>query len=339
MEKIQVAYCGSVQGGNCVGQRVLKEVGLTGIEVVNVSNACASGSTAFRGVWGLIAAGVYDIGLAFGVEQMSRTIAGAIPLDQEDLEAGQGLIMPALYAMRAQRHMDRFGTKREHLAMVSVKNHAHSVHNPRAQYRKAFTVEEVLNSAMICDPITLYQCCPTGDGASAAVLCAKELAPKYSAKPITVAASVLTSGKSSLEPHDVTFSDLTRRTAQEAYEMAGIGPGDLDVLEVHDAFTIGEILHYENLGLCGPGEGARLIEEKRTWIGGKTPVNPSGGLLSKGHPLGATGIAQVAEIVWQLRGEAGARQVQGAKVGLTHCTGGGIGGIDGAACSIHLLKR
>jgi acetyl-CoA acetyltransferase len=339
MDRIQVAYCGSVMGGNCVGQRILKEVGLTGIEVVNVSNACASGSTAFRGVWGLIAAGVYDIGLALGVEQMSRHIAGAIPLDQEDLEAGQGMIMPALYAMRATRHMELYGTTREQLALVSVKNHAHSVQNPRAQYQKAFTVDEILNSALICDPLTLYQCCPMGDGASAAILCAKDLAGKYSGKPITVAASVLTSGKSSLDPHDVTLSDLTRRTAKQSYEMAGIGPEDLDVLEVHDAFTIGEILHYENLGLCKPGEGARLIDEKKTWIGGDVPVNPSGGLLSKGHPLGATGIAQVAEIVWQLRGQAGPRQVEGGKVGLTHCTGGGIGGIDGAACSIHILKR
>jgi len=339
LESIQVAYCGSVMGGNCVGQRILKEVGLTGMEVVNVSNACASGSTAFRGVWGLIASGVYDIGLAFGIEQMSRQIAGAIPLDQDDLEAGQGMIMPALYAMRAKRHMELYGTTREHLALVSVKNHAHSVHNPQAQYQKTFTVEEVLNSAMICDPLTLYQCCPTGDGASAAVLCARELANKFSAKVVTVAASVLTSGKSSLEPHDVTVSDLTRRTAKQSYEMAGIGPEDLDVLEVHDAFTIGEILHYENLGLCQPGEGARMIAEKRTWIGGDKPVNPSGGLLSKGHPLGATGIAQVAEIVWQLRGQAGSRQVAGAKVGLTHCTGGGIAGIDGAACSIHILRR
>jgi acetyl-CoA acetyltransferase len=339
MDKIQVAYCGSVLGGNCVGQRVLKEVGLTGIEVVNVSNACSSGSTAFRGVWSLIAAGIYDIGLAFGVEQMSRNIAGAIPLDQEDLEAGQGLIMPALYAMRAMKHMGLYGTTREQLAQVSIKNHAHSVHNPRAQYQKTFTVEEVLNSALICDPLTLLQCCPTGDGSSAAILCAKELAGKYSAKPITVAASVLTSGKSTLDLDDVTVSDLTKRTALQSYEMAGIGPEDLDVLEVHDAFTIGEILHYENLGLCKQGEGARMIDEKRTWIGGDIPVNPSGGLLSKGHPLGATGIAQVAEIVWQLRGQAGPRQVENAKVGLTHCTGGGIGGIDGAACSIHILKR
>jgi benzoylsuccinyl-CoA thiolase BbsB subunit len=339
MDRIQVAYCGSVIGGNCVGQRILKEVGLTGIEVVNVSNACASGSTAFRGVWSLIASGVYDIGLAFGVEQMSKLIAGAIPLDQDDLEAGQGMIMPALYAMRAKRHMELYGTTREQLALVSVKNHAHSVHNPKAQYQKTFTVQEILASAMICDPLTLYQCCPTGDGASAAVLCAKEMARQFSSNPVTVAASVLTSGKSSLDPHDITISDLTRRTAEQSYEMAGIGPEDLDVLEVHDAFTIGEILHYENLGLCQPGEGARMVEEKRTWIGGDKPVNPSGGLLSKGHPLGATGIAQVAEIVWQLRGEAGPRQVQGASVGLTHCTGGGIAGVDGAACSIHILKR
>jgi acetyl-CoA acetyltransferase len=220
-----------------------------------------------------------------------------------------------------------------------VKNHAHSVHTPKAQYQKTFTVQEILASAMICDPLTLYQCCPTGDGASAAVLCAKEMARQFSSNPVTVAASVLTSGKSSLDPHDITISDLTRRTAEQSYEMAGIGPEDLDVLEVHDAFTIGEILHYENLGLCQPGEGARMVEEKRTWIGGDKPVNPSGGLLSKGHPLGATGIAQVAEIVWQLRGEAGPRQVQGASVGLTHCTGGGIAGVDGAACSIHILKR
>jgi len=339
MSRIQVAYCGNVMGGSCIGQRILKEIGLTGIEVVNVSNACASGSTAFRGVWCLIASGVYDIGLAFGIEKMSKHISGVIPLDQDDLETGQGMIMPALYAMRAKRHMEIYGTTKEQIALISVKNHAHGALNPKAQYQKTLTLEEVLNSPMVCDPLTLYQCCPTGDGASAAILCAKELRRKLSKRDITVAASVLTSGKSNLDTHDITISDITRRAANISYEMAGIGPEDLDVLEVHDAFSIGEILHYENLGLCPLGEGAKLVDERKTWVGGDIPVNPSGGLLAKGHPLGATGIAQIAEIVWQLRGEAGARQVEGAKVGLAHCTGGGVGGIDGTACSIHILKR
>jgi len=338
-DRIEVAYCGNVIRGHCPGQRVLKEVGLTGIEVVNVENACSSGSTALRGVWSLIAAGVYDVGLALGVEQMSTQITGAIPLDQDDLETGQGLIMPALYAMRARRHMEMYGTTREQMALVSVKNHDHSVHNPRAQYHKTFTMEQVLGSAVICDPLTLYQCCPTGDGAAAAVLCAREIADRFRDKPVTIAASVLLSGATNVEPRDLTASDLGDRAAKRAYEMAGLGPEDLDVAEVHDAFTIGEILHYETLGLCPPGEGGRLIEEGHTRIGGRIPVNPSGGLLSKGHPLGATGVAQIAEIVWQLRGQAGPRQVEGARVGLTHCMGGGIGGVDGAACSIHILRR
>jgi len=338
-ERIQVAYCGNVYAGNCPGQRVLREAGMSGMEVVNVSNACSSGSTAVRGVWNLIAFGVYDIGLAIGVEQMSRHVSGAIPLDENDLETGQGLNMPALYAMRARRHMDRYGTTPEQLALVSVKNHEHSVHNPRAQYRKTFTVEEVLESAMICDPLTLYQCCPTGDGAAAAVICAREIADRFSDRPVTIAASALLSGRTNSEPREFSGSELTVRTARQAYEMAGIGPRDLDVLEVHDAFTIGEITHYENLGLCEPGEGGRFVEEGHTRIGGKVPVNPSGGLLSKGHPLGATGVAQMAELVWQLRGEAGPRQVTGAKVGLAHCMGGGIGGVEGAACAVHILKR
>jgi len=338
-KKIQVAYCGNVMGKHCLGQRILVELGLTGIEIVNVENACSSGSTAFRGVWALIASGAYDIGLAFGAEQMSQKVEGAIQLDQEDLETGQGLIMPTLYAMKANRHMQRFGTTREQLALVSVKNHAHSCHNPRSQYQKTFTLEQVLHSAMIADPLTLYQCCPTGDGASAAILCAKDVAACYQSKPITIAASVLLSGRTNMEPSEMASSELTRRASQAAYDMAGIGPQDLDLLEVHDAFTIGEILHYENLGLCPPGEGGRLVESQQTWIGGRIPVNPSGGLLSKGHPLGATGIAQIAEIVWQLRGEAGGRQVENAKVGLAHCMGGGVGGVDGAACAIHILKR
>lgn len=339
MDKVQVAYCGNMLYSHCTGQRVLRELGLTGIEVVNVENACSSGCTAIRGVWNLIGSGVYDIGLAFGVEQMSKQVTGALPLKQDDLETGQGLIMPALYAMKARRHMELYGTTREQLALVSVKNHAHSCFNPRAQYQKTFTMEEVLNSAMICDPLTLYQCCPTGDGAAAAILCAKETARQYCNNPVSIAASALISGYSNMEVNETRTSDLTFRSAQKAYEMAGIGPEDLDVLEVHDAFTIGEILHYENLGLCNSGEGGRMVEEGHTKIGGRIPVNPSGGLLSKGHPLGATGVAQIAEIFWQLRGEAGARQVEGAKVGLSHCIGGGVGGIDGAACSIHILKR
>jgi acetyl-CoA acetyltransferase len=206
--------------------------------------------------------------------------------------------------------------------------------NPLAQYQKETPLEDVLNSRMIAYPNTLLMCCPTGDGAAAAILCSAKKARELTSKPVWVVASALTSDP--WTQRDLTFPDintLTREAARQAYEQAGLGPKDLDLVELHDCFATAELLHYENLGLCGEGEAGRMIDEKKTYLGGEIPVNVSGGLLSKGHPLGATGVANICEITWHLRGEAGRRQVEGAKVGLAHVIG------LGSACTIHILQR
>ena len=337
-QQVQAAYCGSVFGGSCLGQKILKGIGISTVPILNVENACSSGSSAFREAWLAIASGMVDVALAFGVDKLTALGGGAYPLS-DDIEADQGVLMPAVYAMRARRHMMEYGTTIEQLAKIAVKNHHNSVHNPHAQYRREYTLEEVLNSRMIADPLSILHCCPSGDGAAAVVLAATELAHGFPGKPIKVRASVLQSGLFKNDFRDMTKSDLSYRSAAAAYEMAGLGPEDIDVAEVHDAFTIGELMYYEALGFCAPGEGGRLIDDGATEITGRIPVNPSGGLLSKGHPVGATGVAQIVEIVSQLRGNCGARQVAGAKIGLTHCTGGGVAGFDHIACTIHVFEQ
>jgi acetyl-CoA acetyltransferase len=337
-KQVQAAYCGSVFGGSCLGQKVLKGIGISTIPILNVENACSSGSSAFREAWLAIASGMVDVALAFGVDKLTALGGGAYPLS-DDIEADQGVLMPAVYAMRARRHMMEYGTTIEQLAKIAVKNHHNSVHNPHAQYRREYTLEEVLNSRMIADPLSILHCCPSGDGAAAVVLAATEVARGFSGKPVKVRASVLQSGLFKNDFRDMTKSDLSYRSAAAAYEMAGLGPEDIDVAEVHDAFTIGELMYYEALGFCAPGEGGRLIDEGATEITGRIPVNPSGGLLSKGHPVGATGVAQIVEIVSQLRGNCGARQVSDARIGLTHCTGGGVAGFDHIACTIHVFEQ
>jgi benzoylsuccinyl-CoA thiolase BbsB subunit len=336
--QVQAAYCGSVFGGSGLGQKVLKGVGMSGIPILNVENACSSGSSAFREAWLAVASGMHDVTLAFGVDKLTALGGGAYPLS-DDIEADQGVLMPAVYAMRARRHMMEYGTTIEQLAKIAVKNHHNSVHNQRAQYRREYTLEEVLNSRMIADPLSILHCCPSGDGAAAVVLAATEVAHGFSGKPVKVRASVLQSGLFKNDFRDMTKSDLSYRSAAAAYEMAGLGPDDIDVAEVHDAFTIGELMYYEALGFCAPGEGGRLIDEGATEIAGRIPVNPSGGLLSKGHPVGATGVAQIVEIVSQLRGNCGERQIAGARIGLTHCTGGGVAGFDHIACTIHVFEQ
>ena len=336
---IQAAYSGNLHGGSLLGQRILKDLGMTGMPILNFENACSSGSTALREGWLGIASGLYDRVIAVGSEKLTALGGGTLPLAKEDLEVSGGMVMPALYAMRARRYMADFGASKEDLAKVVVKSRENASLNPYAQFTQPTTVEEVLNSRMIADPITLFQCCPTGDGAGAAVLCSMDQARKYTNHPIRIKASVLVSGKYEPGFRDMTIPEITVRASKMAYEMAGIGPEDIDVAEVHDAFSIAELLYYEALGFCGRGEAKKFINEGTTQIGGRIPVNPSGGLISKGHPVGATGLAQVAEIVWQLRGQAGGRQVKDAKVGITHCTGGGIFGLDHGACSIHILTR
>ena len=334
---IDAAYCGTALGGMMSGQRVLKSIGLTGLPIINVENACSSSSSAFREAWIGVGSGVYDVALVIGVEKLTKFDGGTLPLEDEDFEVSHGLVMPALYAMRARRYMHEYGITEEQLAKVTVKSRKHAAKNADAQYRDEVTVEEVMQARPIADPFTLLHCCPSGDGAAAAVVCASEIADRFQSKPIKVLASEVNSGKYMTGYRDMTTPEITVRGAKEAYELAGVGPEDIDVLEVHDAFSIAELLYYEALGLCERGDAIRLLEDGDTSLGGRVPVNPSGGLLSKGHPVGATGVAQIVEVVRQLRGQCGDRQVEGAKVGLTHCTGGGISGFDHGACSIHIF--
>ena len=338
---IQVAYASRLYDVGTMAQAILKEVGIRGLEMVNVENACAGGSTAFRGVWKDIATGLCDIGIAIGVESMTTSPIAhkLIPPAKDDLEGQLGLTMPGIFAILARRQMKEYGATLEDFAMISVKNHHHGCLNPFAQYRKEFTVEEILNSRMICDPITLLQCCPNTDGAAATILCSIKIAKRYTTKPIKVIGSALLSGDYTYLQKDITISPLGSKTAKMAYEMAGVGPEDIDVVELHDAFANEEMLRYEELGLCEPGEGVRLVREKATWVGGKIPVNPSGGLLALGHPLSASGVRNIAEIVWHLRGQAGERQTPNAKVGLAHMLGGAVAGLEAGACGIHILAR
>lgn len=337
--EIGAAYCGTVFSGMMSGQRILATVGLSGIPITNVENACSSSSSAFRQAVIAVSSGECDIALVIGVEKLTRFGGGTLPLEVEDWEVSQGMVMPALYAMRANRYMHDFGLTAAQLAMVSVKNRKHGSLNEDAQMRKPVTLDEVLKSRPIADPFTLLQCCPTGDGAAAIVICSSAIAKKYRSDAVEVVASDLTSGRYTNGFRDMTIPEITVRGAKEAYEEAGIGPEDINVAEVHDAFSIAEILYYEAFGFCARGEGGNMLERGESAIGGRLPVNPSGGLLAKGHPIGATGAAQIVEIVRQLRGQCGARQVEGAKVGLAHATGGGITGFDHGACSIHIFSR
>jgi benzoylsuccinyl-CoA thiolase BbsB subunit len=339
---IQIAYASRLYDVMTTAQDILKEVGITNIEMINVENACAGGSTAVRGVWKEIAIGQYDTGIAIGVESMTTSPIARklIPPGKDDLEGQLGLTMPAVFALLARRMMEEYGATVEDFAKISVKNHHHGCLNPVAQYQKEFTVEEVLNSRMVCEPITLLQCCPNTDGAAAVVFCSMDVAKRHTTNPVRVAASTLLSGDYRFLQEDITFSPAGEKTAIMAYEMAGCGPEDIDVVELHDAFAPEEIMRYEELGLCKRGEGVEFFRSGATEMGGKIPVNASGGLLALGHPLSASGVRVVAEIALQLRGQAGKRQIPNAKVGLAHMAGGWVAGLEaGSAYSIHILKR
>jgi len=340
-EDIQFAYSANLYGGMVIGQAILRECRITNLEITNVENACAGGATAFRKAWYDIGSGLYDIGLAVGVESIttSSIVGKLIPPAKGDLAGELGMNMVGRWAMAQRRYMEENGVSLQQIAKVAVKNRRNGCLNPYSQYQKEYTIDEVVNSRMICDPITLLQCCPNSDGGAAAILCSADLAPKFKRKPVKVIASVVKSGDYLYRSRSIGFSEMTARSVKEAYEMAGLGPEDIDVCELHDPFSYTELAHYEELGFAKPGEGVRLIEEGVTQIGGKLPVNPSGGLESKGHPVSATGVAQIAELVWQLRGEAGKRQAGNPKVGLAHVLGGEVTELESGACSIHILGR
>jgi len=335
MRDVELLAAGCLfQANAMVGQRILQEIGQTGIPVVNVANACATGSTAFREAWMAVASGEHDVALAVGVEQMGKmgllTGGGGGSGIRTEGVIGSGL-MPAVFGQAGMEHMRKYGTTQAQFAKVAVKNHRHSTKNPLSQYQVEVSLEDVLQSRTVAYPNTLYMCCPTGDGSAAAVLVSPEKARQLGAK-VKVLASVLTSDP--WTDRDLTLPDvstLTRNAAKQAYARAGVGPEDVDLVELHDCFATAELLHYENLGLCGDGEAGRMIDEGETAHGGRVPVNVSGGLLSKGHPLGATGVANIFEVTQHLRGRAGDRQVEGAKVGLAHVIG------LGSACTINVL--
>lgn len=358
MKDIQALYSGNLYATSGSGQRVLQQMGQTGIPVVNVANACATGSTALREAFFAVASGAYDMVMAVGSEQMGKQgLLGSRGDPATSLEGRVGsYMMPAVFGMAGMEHAREYGTQNEHFALASVKNHWHSTMNPLAQYQKESPLDEVMNARMIAYPNTLLMCCPTGDGAAAAVVCSMEKARQFTTQPIKLAASVLTSDP--FVDRGLTLPDintLTRNAARIAYEQAGVGPEDLSQVELHDCFATAELLHYENLGLCGDGEAGKHVASGAPWIGNKVPakyqedvepfadktykpkskavVNASGGLLSKGHPLGATGVANVAEIVWHLRGQAGDRQVENSKAGLAHVIG------LCSACTIHILTK
>ncbi|MBS01745.1 MAG: thiolase [Gammaproteobacteria bacterium] len=337
MKDMQALYCGNLgQASGMVGQRILQEIGQTGIGVVNCANACATGATAFREAWMSIKAGVHDVAIAVGVEQMGKGLlggaGGGAGIPKEGL-LGSGT-MPAVFAEAGMEHSRKYGTTFEQFAKVSVKNHHHSTLNPKAMYQIETPLDTVMNAEMISYPNTKLMCSVNVDGAAAAVLVSEAKAKELGlSRAVKVRASVLTSDPYS--DRDLVMPDVnacTRRAAAQAYEQAGVGPEDIDLVELHDCFATAEILHYENLGLCGDGEAGRMIDDGEVALGGRIPVNVSGGLLSKGHPLGATGIANIYEVSTHLRGEADKRQVEGARLGMTHVIG------LGSACGIHILE-
>lgn len=314
---VQQLYGCHVNQGVAAGQRVIKEVGPSGIPVLNVENCSAAASTAIREASLAVRSGEMDVVVVCGFEKMAHgVLLNVIPEDSPEVATG-ATVLPMRFALMAQKHCDEFGTTEEQLADISVKNRRHAVHNPNAQYQKEVTRSEVLGSRKIADPITLFQCSPTTDGAAAVVLCNERYLKKRGRnRAVRLLASGLVSDIEE-QAYNIYDMNMVSNNVAGVYERAGLGPKDLDVVETHDCFSVAEILAYEKLGLCPQGEGGRLLDEGATTIGGRIPVNPSGGLIGKGHPLGATGAGQVAEIVTQLRGEAGARQVEGARVGLT----------------------
>jgi len=352
---VDILAAGCLYDTNGIGQRILKQVGQTGIPVYNVTNACATGATAFRIAAMAIKAGEASIGLAVGLEQMGKVgLLGAQAAKAKDKPfqpsgrygavgpvegvLGTGL-MPGTFAQAGMEYAYQHdGVGFEQFAKVAEKNHAHSTLNPLAQYQKAFSLEQVMAAEMIAYPNTLLMCCPTGDGAAAAVLCSGErlrsMPDIVRRRAVKVTASVLTSdpyADGGSVQYDV--NTLTRQAADKAYELAGVSPRDLDLVELHDCFATAELCHYDNLRLCPDGGAGEWIDKRGPWRDGEIPVNVSGGLLSKGHPLGATGIANIYEVSTHLRGEAGDRQIDGAKVGLTHVIG------LGSACAVHILEK
>jgi acetyl-CoA C-acetyltransferase len=343
--EIQSLYVGSMTPGlfiqqEHIGALVADNAGLIGIPATRVEAACASGGLALRQAYLSIKAGAADIVVAGGVEKMTdastehATVALAGAADQE-WEAFHGVTFPALYAMMARRHMLEYGTTEEQMAQVAVKNHHNGALNPNAQYRKPVTLQEVMNSSPVADPLKLLDCSPITDGAAAVILASEEKARELCENPVWITASGQASDTLALhDRRSLCQTEAAVKASKVAYKMANVTPNSIDFAEVHDCFTIAEIMAIESLGFCKIGAGGKFTEDGETALNGSKPVNTSGGLKSKGHPVGATGIAQAVEAVMQLRGQAGKRQIDGAKVGLTHNVGG-----SGATCAVHIFQK
>lgn len=338
-DAIDQVCVGYVYGESTSGQRAVYQLGLTGIPIYNVNNNCATGSTALFMAKQFIEGGIADCVLALGFEKMAKGSLGAtlmdrtIPMDKHMMvmveTRGFDSSPPAaqMFGNAGREHMERFGTTPEHFAKIAYKNHEHSTRNPYSQFQEAYSLEQIKTAPMIFDPLTKLQCCPTSDGAAAAVLCTEELVDRYGLRDRAVEIV----GMAMTTDFDSTFtersaiklvgSDMTKVAAQQVYEQSGLGPENVDVIELHDCFSANELITYEALGLCEEGKAGTLVDEGATTYGGRWVVNPSGGLISKGHPLGATGLAQCNELTWQLRGDAGDRQVAGASVALQHNLG------------------
>ncbi len=343
VDHIDSMYVGAMSSGLFVGQEHLAAVmadylGMAPVSATRIESACASGGMSFRQAYLDVASGNSDIVLAGGVEKMNDgadvTAALATAADQE-YEVYNGITFPGLYAMIANAHMDEFKTTREQLAAVAVKNHQNGFNNPNAQFRNKITVDTVLNSTLVADPLRLLDCSPVTDGGAAVILCPLDMAKKFTNTPVKIIASSQASDTISLyERESFTTLRSVTKAAEKAYKQANLKPADIDLAEVHDCFTISEIVVTEDLGFFEKGCGGPAVEEGRTAIeGGEIPINTSGGLKSKGHPVGATGVAQVIELYEQLTGQAGKRQVKDAHIGLAQNMGG-----SGASCTINILE-
>ncbi len=323
---MQAAFCGSVYQGTGSGHQVIKEIGLTGIPIVNVENACSSGGSAFRLAYQSIAADIYDVVLAAGFEKMPRGPIPSTAFRPYELKMGFNF-QPANYANEAVSYMTETGTTVEDFSRVTVKNRRNGTLNPNAYFQAPVTIEEVMNSRPVARPLHLLHCCPVADGASAIILCSRDRL-KSKSRAVTVAASVLTTGVyGGANPFEsLKFPpshDVVELSGKQAYEISGYGPEDIDVVQAYDTVAPSELWNIEKLGFCRKGEAPRWLREGHFDINGRLPVNTDGGLMSRGHPLGATAAAQICEIVLQLRGQAGPRQVTGAGIGLTHARGAG----------------
>ncbi len=336
-DRVEQAFVGYVYGESTSGQRAVYELGMTGIPVVNVNNNCSTGSTALYLAAQAVRGGLADCTLALGFEKMQPGSLGAMYEDREQpmakhihalAEISEVLFPPApwMFGAAGREHMRQYGTTAEHFAKIGYKNHKHSVNNPYSQFRDEYSLQDILESRMVYDPLTKLQCSPTSDGSGAAILASEEFVDAHglTGQAVEIVGQSMTTDFASTfdgTAKNIIGYDMNVKAARSVYEQSGLGPEDFQVIELHDCFSANELLLYEALGLCGEGEAAKLIDDDQTTYGGSWVVNPSGGLISKGHPLGATGLAQCAELTWQLRGTADKRQVEGVTAGLQHNIG------------------